>query len=302
MDMVRSPELAAELTCQPIRRFDFDAAVIFSDILVPVAAMGRGVRFEEGEGPIIEPAVRTRADVESLEPFDPDVATGFLGQSIRLVRQQLGPDRAIIGFCGGPFTVASYLIEGRSSRDFGRTKALMHSDRATFAELLARVVDASVPYLGMQVAAGADVLQIFDSWGGALDADTYREVVLPHLERLVVCAKALGVPVILYCNGGMHLVQVLSESGPDVLSLDWRVDVRAAIASHGSRFAFQGNLDPGCLLGTPAGAAAEAKRVLDRFEGAAGHIFNLGSGITPEASIECVQAVIDVVRARGRKP
>jgi uroporphyrinogen decarboxylase len=298
MDMVRTPDLAAEITCQPIRRFDFDAAVIFSDILVPVAAMGRSVHFEEGRGPIVDPVVRTRAHVDGLEAFDPERSTGFVGDAIRLVRRELGPDRPIIGFCGGPFTVASYMVEGRSSRDFTRVKGLLHGDRATFTELLSRVVEASIPYLGMQVEAGADALQIFESWGGALDAPTFCEAVLPHVEKLIVCAKALGVPVILYVNGGAHLVEALAWAGPDVLSLDWRADVPRIVAAMGDRFAFQGNMDPGALFGTPEAAAREATRVLDRFAGASGHIFNLGSGILPETPIACVEAVVAAVRAR----
>jgi uroporphyrinogen decarboxylase len=300
MDRARNPELAAELTLQPIRRFGMDAAVIFSDILIPLAAMGVEVSFEEKIGPVVRPPVKTRADVERLTAFDPTRETGFLGDAIRLVRRELGAERAIVGFCGGPWTVAGYAIEGGSSKDHGGTKALLHSDPATFSELLGRLVDAAIPYLGMQVEAGADVLQIFESWGGELDAPTYREAVLPHLERLVVGAKATGAPVILFCNGGSHLLDVFADAGPDVLSLDFRTDARDAIRRFGDRFAFQGNMDPGRLLATPAVAERAAHAVLDAFAGAAGHIFNLGAGLTPQVPVESVQAVVDAVRSRRR--
>ncbi|HYC78385.1 MAG TPA: uroporphyrinogen decarboxylase [Planctomycetota bacterium] len=300
MERARSPEIAAELTLQPIRRFGFDAAVIFSDILVPAAAMGVDVTFEEKVGPALTPPVRTRADVERLGPFDPDRRTGFLGEAIRRVRGALGDERAIVGFCGGPWTVAGYLVEGGSSRDFGRLKAMLYGEPETFDELMARLVDAHVPYLGMQVEAGADALQIFESWGGELDARTYRARVLPHLERLTTAAKSLGVPTIVFCNGGSHLLDVFAEAGPDVLSLDWRADARAAVARFGDRFALQGNLDPGALLAGPEAAAREAHAVLDAFVDAPGHVFNLGAGLTPQVPVASVQAVVDAVRSRGR--
>jgi uroporphyrinogen decarboxylase len=302
MERARNPEIAAELTLQPIRRFGMDAAVIFSDILVPVAAMGADVTFEEKIGPVLKPPVKTRADVEKLSVFDPERETGFLGDAIRLVRKDLGTERAIVGFCGAPWTVAGYLIEGGSSKDHGGTKALMHSDPATFDELCARLVDASIPYLGMQVEAGADVLQIFESWGGELDAPTYRRRVLPHLERLVACAKATGAPVILFCNGGSHLLDVFADAGPDVLSLDFRTDARDAVRRFGDRFSFQGNLDPGALLATPEVAERETHAVLDAFAGAAGHIFNVGAGLTPAVPVASVQAAVDAVRSRRRIP
>jgi uroporphyrinogen decarboxylase len=300
LESARNPEVAAELTLQPIRRFGMDAAVIFSDILIPAAAMGVEVSFEDKIGPVLKPPVRTRADVLKLEPFDPARETGFLGDAIRLVRRDLGVERAIVGFCGGPWTVAGYLVEGGSSKDHAKTKGLLYSDPAMFDELCARLVDASIPYLGLQVEAGADALQIFESWGGELDARTYRARVLPHLERLVVCAKSLGVPVILYCNGGSHLLEVFADAGPDVLSLDWRTDARAAVARLGDRFAFQGNLDPGALAAGPEAAAREAHAVLDAFTGAAGHIFNLGGGLAPHSPAESVRAVVDAVRSRRR--
>jgi uroporphyrinogen decarboxylase len=280
-----------------MRRFDFDAAIIFSDILVPFHAMGLEVSFSEGIGPRIDPPVRSREAVERLEAFDPEEKTGFLQQAIGLVRRELGPSKPVIGFCGGPFTMAAYAIEGGASRDFARTRAMLRDDRATFEELLARIVDASIPYVGMQVLAGADALQIFDSWAGILDAATWRAVVLPYLERLVTCAKALNVPVIVYAKDAGHLLDGFAEAGPHVLSLDPKVDGREAVRRFGDRFSLQGNLDPQVLIGAPDAAARAAANVLDSFSGAPGHVFNVGAGLTPDVNPDSVAAVVEAVRA-----
>lgn len=297
MEMVHRPELAAEVTCQPIRRFGMDAAVIFCDILVPAEAMGLAVEIVEGKGPVLVPPVRTTADVEALRDFDAESDVGYLGDAIRLVRDEIGEERAIIGFCGAPFTVASYMIEGASSRNFEHTKAMMLGEPALFDRLLARIVDNELGYLAMQVAAGADVLQVFDSWGGAFSAATYRERLLPQVARLVAGAQALGVPVILYVNGGGHMLEVLAESGADVLGIDWRVDPRDAIRRVGDRVALQGNLDPCTLFAPPALVQREARRVLAEFAGAPGYIFNLGSGILPGTPVESVEALFRTVLA-----
>lgn len=298
LSMVRTPELAAEVTCQPLRRFDMDAAVIFSDILVPCSAMGVDVKFLEGEGPALEPAVRTRLDVNRLTDFDAEKATGFVGEAIRRVRKELGPDKAIIGFCGAPWTTASYMVEGGTSRNFVHTKSLLYGDPATFEHLCTRLVDNLAPYLAMQVAAGADVVQIFDSWGGALDPAIYRRKLLPHMQRLVSETKKLGVPVIVYLNGASQLLEVLADSGADVIGIDWRVSIGDAIKRVGSRVALQGNLDPCTLFAPPRIVAAETRRVIDEFAAQKGYIFNLGSGILPETPIEAMEAVFAELHAR----
>lgn len=300
LEMVRDPALAAEVTLQPIRRFGMDAAVIFSDILVPCAAMGVDVRFEEGEGPKLAPAIRTRADVERLRDFDPRRDTAFLGEAIRRVRAELGLERAILGFCGAPWTTASYFVEGGTSRNFEHAKALLHGDPATFAQLCDRLVTNLVPYLELQVEAGADAVQVFDSWGGALDARTWREHLLPHVARLVRETQAsTRVPVILYVNGASQLLEVLAETGADALGIDWRVDPRDALRRVGARCALQGNLDPSILFAPADAVEREARRVLDGFGGAPGHVFNLGSGIlpgTPVASMERIASVLSGAR------
>jgi uroporphyrinogen decarboxylase len=298
LSLVRTPNLAAEATLQPIRRFDMDAAVIFSDILVPPAAMGLDVTFHENEGPRIAPQVRTLLDVEHLKDFDAESATGYVGEAIRAVRRELGLSKAIIGFCGAPWTTASYMIEGGSSRNFEESKKLMYSRPDVFNRLCERLVDNLIPYLGMQIQAGADVVQIFDSWGGALDVDTYRHTILPHVRRLVAGAKSLGAPVILYVNGANHLLPLLAGAFPDVISVDWRVSPHEAIRHVGARAALQGNLDPCALLAPPEIVERETNRVLDAFCEQSGYIFNLGSGILPSTPIESVATVFRTIRAR----
>ena len=300
LEMVHDSAVAAEVTLQPIRRFDMDAAVIFSDILVVPAAMGLDVRFLEGEGPALAPVVRTAADVERLAPFDAWQKTRFLGDAIRIVRCELGDAKAIIGFCGAPWTIASYVIEGGSSRNFDHSKKMLYDDPALFARLCTRIVDASIPYLRMQVEAGADVVQVFDSWGGAFDAPTYREHLLPHVKRLVAGAQAGGVPVILYVNGATQLLEVMADSGADVLGIDWRVTPTDAIARVGSRCAIQGNLDPSILFAGPAVVTREANRVLDAFARQKGYVFNLGSGILPEVPVASMEALFAAIRARRK--
>jgi len=299
LEMVHAPEVAAEVTCQPLRRFDMDAAVIFCDILVPPAAMGQKVEFLSGVGPKLGPPLRSRADIEGLQDFVAEDATGFLGEAIGLVRKELGYEKAIIGFCGAPFTVASYMIEGGSSRNFEHTKGFMLNEPESFELLLERIVDNQIGYLRMQIEAGADCVQIFDSWGGTLDAATYRSGLLPHVKRLVEGVSDLGAPVIVYMNGCGHLLEVLADSGADLLGIDWRIDPKDAIARVGSRVGLQGNLDPCTLFAEPAIVAAETRRVLDAFAGQPGYIFNLGSGILPKTPVPSVEAMFNTALGRA---
>lgn len=298
LEMVHAPEIAAELTCQPLRRFDMDAAVIFSDILVPPAAMGAELKFIEDVGPRFSSPIRDAAGVDALRDFDPARETAFLGEAVRRVREELGDEKAIIGFCGAPFTVASYLVEGGSSRNFIECKRMLHGDPKLFGRLLARIVDNQIGYLRMQVDAGADAVQIFDSWGGTLSADQWRRAIAPETTRLVEGAKAAGVPVILYVNGASHLLEVLADTGADVLGIDWRIDPADAIRRVGDRVALQGNLDPCVLFAPPERVREEAQRVLDAFADHPGYIFNLGSGILPKTPVESVEALFETVLGR----
>ena len=297
MERVRDPELSAELTLQPIRRFGMDAAVVFSDILVPPSAMGLDVRFVESKGPVLHPPVRDAAAIARLEPFDPYAATGFLFETLTRVRSALGDTHALIGFCGAPFTTASYLIEGASSKSYERTKAMLFGQPALFDELQRRLVDALLPYLAMQVKAGADALQIFDSWGGSLDAATYRRAVLPHLTRLVVGAKAQGVPVIVYANGGDHLFDLLVATGADAISLDWRTAPTDARRRSAGKVALQGNLDPTVLFAGPDATRAAVSSLLADFAGHPGYVFNVGSGLLPGTPVESVAAAFETLQS-----
>ena len=301
LELVHDPALAAELTCQPLRRFGMDAAVIFCDILVPPAAMGLNVRFEEGVGPLVTPPVRARADVEALSDFDPEERTGFLAEAIRRVRSEIGTDRAIVGFAGAPFTVASYMIEGGASRSFEHARALMLADPDLFRSLTEKIVRNQIPYLAMQVAAGADVLQIFDSWGGALSRRDWERFLKEPTTALVQGARATGAPVILYVNGGGHLLEALVETGADVIGLDWRVDPRDAIARIGDRVALQGNLDPTVLFAPPDVVRRETEAVLDAFRGQRGHVFNLGSGILPRTPVASMEAIFGTLAEHRRR-
>ena len=295
MEMCHRPELAAEATLQPIRRFGMDAAVIFCDILVPAEAMGLAVSIEEGVGPLLDPPVRTAEDVEALRDFDAATATGFLAEALRLVRAELGEERAMLGFCGAPFTLASYMVEGRSSRNYETTKALMLGQPELFDRLVERIVDNSLGYLALQVEAGADAIQIFDSWGGSLDAATWRARMQGPITRMVRATQDLGVPVILYVNGCSHLLEAMVETGADVLSIDWRVDPIEAVRRTEGKVALQGNMDPVALFAPPDAVRREAQRTLAAFEGAPGHIFNLGSGILPKTPLESTTALWDTV-------
>ena len=295
LDTVRNPELACEITLQPIRRYGMDAAVVFSDILVPPAAMGQDVEFVEGKGPVLAPPIRTRGDLDRLRDFDPVRDTGYLMETLRRVREGLGDERALIGFCGAPFTTASYMIEGGTSRNFEHSKRMLFDESDLFGALVDRLTDQLCPYLAAQVEAGADALQIFDSWGGALDARTYRDALLPSLKRLVAAGRATGVPVILYVNGGGHLLDVLLDAEPDALSIDWRTDVAQARERTRGRCALQGNLDPTILFASPDVVRRETKRVLDAFSGHPGYVFNLGSGILPKTPVESVGAAFETL-------
>ena len=295
MEMCHRPELAAEATLQPIRRFGMDAAVIFCDILVPAEAMGLAVSIEEGVGPLLDPPVRTAEDVEALRDFDAATATGFLAEALRLVRAELGEERAMLGFCGAPFTLASYMVEGRSSRNYETTKALMLGQPELFDRLVERIVDNSLGYLALQVEAGADAIQIFDSWGGSLDAATWRARMQGPITRMVRATQDLGVPVILYVNGCSHLLEAMVETGADVLSIDWRVDPVEAVRRPEGKVALQGNMDPVALFAPTDAVRREAQRTLAAFEGAPGHIFNLGSGILPKTPLESTTALWDTV-------
>jgi uroporphyrinogen decarboxylase len=293
LEMCKRPELAAEVTLMAVDRLGVDAAIIFADILLVVEPMGLGLSFNEGEGPKISNPVRSGADVDRLKEVDP-AALSFVYDAVRMTRRALRPDVPLIGFCGAPFTIASYMIEGGGSRNFQHTKTLMYRDAGAWHALMGRLVGALAGYLNGQMDAGAQAVQIFDSWVGCLNEDDYREFVLPHIERLVHTVKP-GAPIIYFGADASALLSAMRETGVDVIGLDWRVNLGRAWHCLGYDMAVQGNLDPTVLFATPAEIARRAGRILDEAGGRPGHIFNLGHGVLPTTPVDHVLALVDAV-------
>jgi uroporphyrinogen decarboxylase len=296
LEICAQPELAAEVSLQPIKRLDIDAAIIFADILLPLVPMGIDLEFAAGEGPVIHNPIRARTDVERLRVLDPEEAVPATLQAIRLVSQELPDDVPLIGFAGGLFTVASYMIEGGSSRNYIRTKQLMYGEPETWSLLMERLADMTSRYLRGQVEAGARAIQIFDSWAGALSPHDYRAHVLPHLRRIVASVQALGVPVIVFGTSTFGILDLLASSGADVVGVDWRVDIDQGWARVGHDRAVQGNLDPVLLFAPQAEIERQVRAILVQVANRDGHIFNLGHGILPETPVDHVKAVVQMVR------
>ncbi len=292
-EVAQTPELCAEVTLQPVRRHGVDAAVMFADIMTPVVAMGVDVELVEGVGPVLEAPVRTAADVERLALPDPD-AHAPLAKAIRIVRGELAADRAVVGFCGGPFTVAGYLVEGRPSRELTRVKALMYSEPVVWNALMERLADCFASYLEVQVRAGADVVQLFDSWVGVLSPADYEEFVAPWSARILA---SVDVPTIHFGTGTATLLPAMARAGGDVIGLDWRLPLDEGWALVGDDRGVQGNLDPAVLLGPWERTEAAALDVLTRAGGRAGHIFNLGHGVLPGTKAESVTRLAELVQA-----
>ena len=294
LELCRTPAAAAEVTLQPLRRFALDAAILFADILLIVEPLDVGLEFARGEGPLIHRPVRSAADVARLKPVDVESAVGSVFETVRLVRRELPPTVALVGFAGAPFTVASYLVEGGASREFLWTKRLMYEAPAAWHRLLEILADATATYLNGQIDAGAQAVQLFDSWVGALAPDDYRAYVLPH-SRAVVRALRSGTPVIHFGTGTAALLPLMREAGGDVIGLDWRVDLDRAWEAVGHDVSVQGNLDPAALLARPALFRERVKAILARAGGRPGHIFNLGHGVHQTTPVEHVAALVDMV-------
>jgi len=291
-EVANTPELCAEVTLQPVRRHDVDAAVMFADIMTPVLGMGVDVRLVEGVGPVIDSPVRTMADVESLRVPEAEEAFAPVLEAVRMVRAALRPDQAVVGFCGGPFTVAGYLVEGRPSREFAVTKQLMLSEPAVWHALMAKLADAFAPYVAAKVRAGADVIQLFDSWIGALAPHHYRELVAPYSARILA---AVDCPTIHFGTGTATLLEEMAAAGGDVIGLDWRIPLDLGWARVPGR-AVQGNLDPAVLLAPWERIEAETLDVLARAGGRPGHIFNLGHGVFPSVEADTLTRLAAFVR------
>jgi uroporphyrinogen decarboxylase len=298
-DVAHTPELCAEVTLQPVRRHDVDAAVMFADIMTPVLGMGLHVDLVEGVGPVVADPVRTLADVERLRVPDPDEAFAPLLDAIRIVRGDLRADQAVVGFCGGPFTVAGYLVEGRPSREFATVKALMYREPAVWAALVERLSECFAGYVAAQARAGADVVQLFDSWVGALSPADYEEFVAPASERILA---APDVPTIHFGTGASTLLPAMARAGGDVVGLDWRIPLDDGWAVVGHDRGVQGNLDPAVLLGPWERVETAALDVLRRAGNRPGHIFNLGHGVLPGTDPETITRLAAFVQEHGVEP
>ena len=294
LELCKTPQRAAEVTLQPIERLGVDAAILFADILLIVEPLGVGLEFAKGEGPVVRQPVRSEADVARLAPVDVASAVGFVFETVRLVKRALPAGVPLIGFAGAPFTVASYVVEGGASRDYVATKRLMREAPRAWHRLMTILAEATAAYLNGQIAAGAQAVQLFDSWVGALAPDDYREYVLPHT-RDVIRNVTPGVPVIHFGTGTAGLLELMKEAGGDVIGLDWRVDLDDAWRAVGEDVGVQGNLDPVALLSPPKTFEPAVRAILKRAGGRPGHIFNLGHGVLPATPVEHVKALVDMV-------
>jgi uroporphyrinogen decarboxylase len=295
LEICKRPELAAEVTITAAEKLDVDAAIIFADLLLPFEAMGLPFEFLAGEGPVVHHPVRTAADVDGLRT-DRAADLGYVGEALGKVAAHFRDRLGLIGFCGAPFTLASYMIEGSGSRNWVETKSLMYRDPGVWHALLAKLVTVLVTYCGQQVEGGADVIQIFDSWAGSLSLTDYREFVLPMTTELVRQVQGLGVPVIYFGVDTASLLPAMRETGADVIGLDWRVPLDEGWRALGYSCAVQGNLDPITLFAPPELLERRVHDVLKQAGGRPGHIFNLGHGIVPGTPVENVQRVVRSVR------
>lgn len=299
MSLCKNTELACEVTLQPLERYELDAAILFSDILTIPDAMGLGLYFEEGEGPKFRKPVRTEADIDQLQVINTASDLSYVTDAVSMIRRELQGRVPLIGFSGSPWTLATYMIEGQSSRDFARAKTMLYTQPELMHQLLDKLALSVIDYLNAQIVAGAQVVQIFDTWGGALSHAAYHEFSLAYMEKIVTGlikqADGRDVPVILFTKGGGHWLEAMADTGCHALGLDWTVDIGSAKARVGDRVALQGNMDPAVLRADPATIEREVQSILSSFGGGAGHIFNLGHGITPDIDPEHAKAFIEAV-------
>jgi uroporphyrinogen decarboxylase len=293
LTLCRTPDLAVEATLQPLRRFPLDAAILFSDILLPLQALGVEMAFTPG--PTIAEPLRTRAQIDALALRPAEESVPFVAEAVRILRQELDGRAPLIGFCGAPFTLACYLVQGKGKEGFGAAKTMLYREPEMFERLLSKLALAMTDYLSLQVRSGAQAVQIFDSWGGILGLDEYRRFALPYVKTIVDGVRPLGVPIIYFINDGPHLHEAAASTGADVLGVCWRSPLDEIARKVGPRIALQGNLDPHVLFAGPEEVVQQADRVLARMTGRPGHIMNLGHGILPETPIASVEALISAV-------
>ncbi len=294
-EIVRQPELCAEVTLQPVRRHGVDAAVMFADIMLPVLGMGVEVELVENVGPVVDRPIETMADVERLSVPEPEDSVPSILEAVRIVRSELRTDQAVVAFAGGPFTVAGYLVEGRPTRDFVKTKGLMYGAPDVWHALMEKLTETFVRYLRAKQEAGADVIQLFDSWVGALSVDDYLEFVAPYSSRILA---SVDIPTIHFGTGTAHLLTAMAETGGDVIGLDWRIPLDVGWELAGHDHGVQGNLDPAVLLGPFERVNAEAERILERVDGRPGHVFNLGHGVLPATDPAVLGRLVELVHER----
>jgi uroporphyrinogen decarboxylase len=304
MDLCTNPELACEVTLQPLERFDLDAAILFSDILTVPDAMGLGLYFAEGEGPRFEHPVTDEAAIRALGVPDPEDELGYVMNAVRTIRRELDGRVPLIGFSGSPWTLATYMVEGGSSKDFSRIKGMMYDNPQALHLLLDKLADSVTLYLNAQIAAGAQAVQIFDTWGGSLTPETYREFSLRYMTKIVSGlqreAEGRKVPVILFTKGGGQWLEQMADSSCDALGLDWTINISEARQRVGDRVALQGNMDPCVLYGSPETIRTQVKKVIDDFGHNDGHVFNLGHGIHQFVNPDNVAVLVDAVHEFGR--
>ena len=299
LELCRSPELVVEATLQPLRRMPVDAAILFSDIMVPLAAIGIDVAFDPGVGPVVTEPIRSAQDVDRLRPLETDVDVPFVLEAIRLLRKELAVP--LIGFAGAPFTLASYLVEGGPSRNHERTKALMHGEPVVWDRLMAALSGIVQTYLGAQVDAGAQAVQVFDSWVGTLDPDDYAHFVLPTMREIFDGLADAGVPLIHFGVGTGELLTLMRDAGATVVGVDWRVPLHEAWERVGFDVGVQGNLDPAVCLAPWEAVEPKALAVLRRAAGRPGHVFNLGHGVLPGTPVETLQRLVELVHERTER-
>ena len=300
LDLCKNAELACEVTMQPLRRYPMDAAILFSDILTVPDAMGLGLHFVEGEGPRFHKPVRTEADIAALSPVDSASDLDYVMNAVRTIRSALGGGVPLIGFSGSPWTLATYMVEGQGSRDFALVKTLAFDKPELMHQLLSVLADSVADYLKCQIEAGAQAVQIFDTWGGALSAAAYREFSLAYMQRVVEQLPkeqdGQQIPVILFTKNGGLWLEDMAATGADCLGLDWTMDIGAARSLVGDKVALQGNMDPACLRASPERIRTEVASILASFGKGEGHVFNLGHGITPDINPDNVTAFVDAVQ------
>ena len=304
MAVCTNPELACEVTLQPLRRFDFDAAILFSDILTIPDAMGLGLYFTEGEGPKFKNPIRTAADIEKLPIPDPEIELRYVMDAVRLIRKNLNGSVPLIGFSGSPWTLATYMIEGGSSKNFAKVKALMYNNPALMHQLLDKLAQSVAAYLNAQIAAGAQAVMLFDTWGGMLSGDDYKEFSLHYAQQVRSLLKTeidgQRIPTVLFTKGGGLWLEEMAATGYDALGLDWQTDIHQARARVGDKVALQGNLDPMALYAKPEIITEKVKTILQKYGNGSGHVFNLGHGILPDINPEHVKAMVDAVHEYSR--